>query len=367
VGAAALLVAAGCGDDGGADRIDNAAEFCADLVDAWAAKTAECYGATLDAARAEVEYMVPCDRIEEAAAAGHVGFDQAVAESCVAAMDALTCWEAEMQGGPPPECADAVPAQVASGGACFTDTPIECIGGYCEFDACNAPGTCTTYALETEPCGVDPDYRRCAQDLYCDGATSTCMVGGPPVISGLDEPCGSGQICAEALYCAWTGMEYLCRAQGTGTCDASDACVQGYRCIYGTCTTIKAVGQPCTTGMDSTGECIYGAYCRAPTGSPPGTGGVCTAWPRTGGECGYLPYKETADCIDSWCEVATVGMALSPAARPALVSPLAIMGVGTCQPYLGLGEWCGDASWDACGPAAFCNYGSCAKAYCIAR
>jgi len=360
MGAAALLFAAGCGDDGGADRIDNAAEFCADLVDTWAAKTAECYGATFDAARAEVEYMVPCDRIEEAAAAGHVGFDQAVAESCVAAMEALTCWEAETQGGPPPECADAVPAQVAAGGTCFTDTPIECIGGYCDFDACNAPGTCMAYALETEPCGVAPDYRRCAQDLYCDGATNTCMVGGPTVVSGLDEPCGSGQICAEDLYCALVGLEQVCRPQGTGACDNWDACVQGYRCIDGTCTTIKAVGQACTTG---TGECLYGAFCQAPGGS---TSGVCTAWPRAGGACGAVGTDESASCIDSWCDSGMMGVAASPRSG-ALVSPVAAVAPGTCQPYVGPGEYCGAASWNACGPGALCNSGSCAKAYCTPR
>jgi hypothetical protein len=39
--AAALLVTAGCGDDGGSDQIDSAAEFCDELVGTWAAKLAE--------------------------------------------------------------------------------------------------------------------------------------------------------------------------------------------------------------------------------------------------------------------------------------------------------------------------------------
>jgi hypothetical protein len=306
--------------------------------------------------------VVPCDRIAEAAEAEHVGFDRALAEDCVASLEALTCWAADVQGGPPPECADAVPARVAEGGTCFTDTPIECIDGYCELFACNAPGTCVTYALAGQPCGVDPDYRRCAEDegFYCDG-TNHCALSTPPVISGLDEACGSGQICDEGLYCDWTGMEPLCKAQGTGACSGEDACVQGYRCIDGTCTTIKAVGQGCTTGIQ---ECLYGAYCKAPEGS---TAGVCTAWPRAGGACGSMGPGEYADCIDSWCEGATNGMALSPAQRSALVSPVAQIASGTCQPYIGLGEYCGDASGDACGPAAFCNEGSCAKAYCTLR
>jgi hypothetical protein len=362
--AAALLFAAGCGDDGGEDQIDSAAEFCTELVDAWAAKMVDCYGATLDAARREVGQEVPCARIEEAAAAGHIGFDRAVAEQCLAALEAYTCFEIQRTvGGPPEECADAVPAQVEEGGTCFTDTPIECIGGYCEFDACNAPGLCVTAALEGELCQTEPDYRRCAEGLDCawTGTDNRCVEPVPPTISGLDEACGSGQICAEGLYCAWTGMEYLCKAQGTGACDSWDACLLGYRCIDGACATIKGLGEACTTG---TGECLYGAFCADPDLD---TAGVCAAWPGAGGECGYLGYEEVADCIESWCESETNGMALAPGPRPALVSPLAAMGPGTCRPYIGLGEWCGDASWDACGPAAFCNYGSCAKAYCLPR
>jgi hypothetical protein len=254
-----------------------------------------------------------------------------------------------------------VPAQVEEGGTCFADVPLECIGGYCEFDACNAPGLCVTFALESESCESDPDYRRCADDLYCDYDTYTCAVPAPPTISDLDEPCGSGEICAEGLYCALVGLEQLCQAQGTGACDAWDACVQGYRCIFGNCTTIKAIGQACGTGTD---ECVYGAYCRDPEVDGTGT---CTGWPGVGGECGPMGSDEYATCIDSWCEGVTNGPLSSPAGRTALVSPVADIVAGTCRPYLGLGEWCEDAAWEACGPAAFCNSGSCAKAYCVPR
>ena len=250
----------------------------------------------------------------------------------------------------------AVPAQVPEGGTCFADAPLECIGGYCEFDACNGPGICVTAALEGELC----ESVQCAEGLDCawNGMEYRCVVSTPRPVSGLDEPCGDSEICADGLYCAWTGVEYLCQAKVTGACDGWDACVQGYRCIDGTCTSIKAVGQACTTG---TGECVYGALCQAPEGS---TSGVCAAWPRAGGACGYLGNEESASCIESWCDSGVMnGVAL-----PGRTSALATMaiGPGTCQPYVALGEYC-DGHWEACGLGAYCNYGSCAKAYCLPR
>jgi hypothetical protein len=335
---AALALASGCDTEGPA--VDTAAELCAAVVSESARVQAGCLGATAEATASAFAFRLPCDRVAEAVEARALGFDASKVDACLDAVRSLTCWDLSYATWPPRACGPALPARASPGEPCFTETSLECIGGYCTFDACDAPGACAQFvALGGECLGA-----RCGDGLTCDGTFVCAAV----TISGAGGPCGNGEICGEGLYCDTGASEPVCAAQGTGSCASEAACIPGYRCLDGTCTARKAIGEACTTGL---GECVRGAYCKPP-GDPgeSGVAGLCAAVPRAGsGPCGYPGTGEEIPCVESWCDASN-----SPP-----------FDYGTCRDYLLPDAPCSWGNPQACGPGGLCDGTEhCAVAYC---
>lgn len=326
------------------DDLADTAGFCQALSTAWADKAAACGPVDGAAYASELAFMLDCGALAAAEAAGGFTYDRAAAQPCLDAFQALDCAVFDRNEGPPDSCQDAIVPGVAPGGACTSWLDVECIGGYCDFTACNLPGTCQDYLGEGEDCSASG---RCQDPLTCNG--STCAPSTPQEEVGLGASCGSGAVrCGGGLFCDYGAAVWVCAARRTsGACSSDEACAVGFDCVNGTCAAERGVGAACQQGAEA---CVAGLWCD--------TSSRCARWNGVGGACGTMSNGEYAECLEGWCQ-STVGLSIQPAATPP---------PGTCRAFHVVGATCDPAavgqSWLQCGPGATCEEGTCARNYC---
>lgn len=356
---AAALLSACTLDPGKLDPRRSASAVCPVLFDQVVAKFQACEGlAPYYADRMFAATRASCSLVSAGEAAGRIGYDRAVADACLAALDpASGCASLSACDAPP------FVGQVTAGGTCYDQ--IECAAGLtCSrpevSGAC--PGTCKAAGAVGARClALDPP---CDDTSYCDTTpvVPTCAARaglGQPCSStipcaphlgcvqltvlqcvsegGLGAPCSSTAPCDSSLglYCDANALPATCKAISTRQaqgqscaypntcgpglfCDPSQVCqaelAVGAACAYYGCqpparcvldsagaTTSHCVkplaeGQACTPGLRA---CEIGLYCAALPG-----GAACTRFPGVGGLCGALS-GEDVGCLDGWCNLGT--------------------------------------------------------------
>ncbi|MBX5484185.1 MAG: hypothetical protein IRZ16_20350 [Myxococcaceae bacterium] len=179
--------------------------------------------------------------------------------------------------------------KVPAGETC--DESVECAQG----TVCVKPngvctGTCSSLALEGEPCSVG-----CAEGLYCN-ADGVCAAP-----KGLNEPCDSSAECAQDLWC-----DGVCKQRGSvgdacrfdplrlSTCAPGLACdvVPFFDDQVGTCIVPLGQGEHCRYHW----SCAPGLVCwdldwsQFPIAPPPEPG-TCAPPAPAGLGCSYTPYS----------------------------------------------------------------------------
>lgn len=296
-------------------------QFCPSVMNALAAKFAQCYNSPADAWQTLLGQAQTCSDMSKAVKAGRAKYDASQGSACLAEVNKASCSDLQSFGntaGDP--CNTAVQGQVPANGSCYSGT--DCVDqGSCSAGSSACPGTCSGVAHLGQSCA----------SLSCDNYT-TCMN------SMCMEPAGAGQACMGGTHPSCGGGYYcqngsnatagVCQPKQTsGSCSyGGSECALGYNCIgatstgtAGTCQQAKAVGATCTQGN---GECAFLTYC--------GSNNQCTEYPKTGGTCGIVNMKEYAACLGSYC---------SGAAAPTYT--------GTCAAYKNVGDSCTGS--DECG------------------
>jgi hypothetical protein len=333
--ALAAVMAAGCGEK---DEM-SAQEFSAKLQNSVAALSAKCYPNTAAQEREWMSWSVRFDEVGAAVEAGLIEYRRAKAEQCLDELAAKGCNELYFDHDLPASCNEALVGKVANGGECHDFYGAECAEGFCEVDACAAPGTCTAFKAAGAWCY--PYYsKECGAGLTCDESEWKCVAKTTATTATLGQECGGGVICQEGLYCDGTCTTRIARGE---ECDGDHQCAIGNWCVgadgTSTCQPWKRVGASCTV---EAWECVNGAYCAA--------NGKCTAYPTVNGACGAAEGSEWRFCVESWCDFAPDS------------------DVGTCKAYLPLGAACDPDpdKWDQCGFLGTCDEetSKCVEYYC---
>lgn len=343
----ALTLTAGCGGGGGGGSTasdgpftGSLSEFCVAYASAGGQVEAGCSPVTAQYATASA---VKCREIIAAGAEHRIAFDPDAAGRCLAEVKKVTC--ADLATYLPTAMREACTASMAglveNGGECTMDgRNLECAHGYCEATACNTPGHCRAYAAAGERCDDMYGSPRCPPGQNCVGdlATSHCVAEPAPGTLGADcdrqTPCTADLYCQDRSTCAP-------RLGPSGACWSDDECRADLFChgrtgnARGQCVAFVRVGGTCTPGE---GRCIRGAFC--------GDDGRCQDAPQAGSACGPTSHGESRDCLAGWCKLDTGAT------------------VGTCMPYIDLGQSCAGAPSGACGGFATCANGTCARLYC---
>jgi hypothetical protein len=308
--------------------------FCADLTGHWATFATECAGITPEAARAAIGYLIDCDRIHAAIQAGRATYDANVAQTCIDGFRGRSC-DVGLDDAVPDACSYVLTGLVTPGGECTLGIDVECAGGWCSIDACDAPGACVAYRMLGQTC-LGPS-QLCHPNLWCN--EGICQTPATPAVHGEGQPCGSAAIvCASGLYCSYPQIgDPTCQPRKTsGYCQGDQACVVGYACRAEACSPWLEPGDPCVQGPQK--PCVLGAYC--------GTDGFCHPWASVGGTCGPIGDYDWIECIDSWCDLG---------------------GSGTCTAYLAPGAACDvEGPSSQCGPGHACEGApaTCVEWYC---
>ena len=211
----------------------------------------------------------PDSAVFDAINAGKVTWNGGDAQSCLDAIESLSCDQTSMGARVEPSaCLNIVTGVAATGSACEQDA--ECVSGECALTTCGSaccPGTCT-------------------------GSASTGAVG---------EPCIEGDTCAAGNWCDESDTGSICQAlvASGSACQASASCPYGQGCGGGICKVLPQVGQPCPDNVCAD----IGAYC--------GSAGTCLAYGLSGAACGSgtecSPF-ETCDTTSGKCAaLPTVG------------------------------------------------------------
>jgi hypothetical protein len=359
----ALLLSGCIPDTKKLDPLRSAAAVCPVIFDLLTAKMAECDGVAPYLAKAYYAGAMPsCDMIAESEKAGRIGYDRALTEGCVNALDAPGC--GALNGG---ACDSAffVP-KVGTNDACVNDLECTAASAGCFSPDLTCPGHCLQPGGGGARCSsIDP---QCGSNFYCDTstapATPTCRAratGGQPCAS---IPCVPGQFCSAALVCVNqlnegtpctgygqcdetkqpplfcdTAVTNACQKVPTtpsslgGSCDYPYQCADTLWCDYSatpsTCKAKVPVPQACTrdNGCSTPGSaCILDApgaaqsHCRLllteGTACTPGlnacqrglwcsqgAGGAatCARQPLVGGTCGTI-LGEYVSCGQGWCD-----------------------------------------------------------------
>jgi hypothetical protein len=297
--------------------------FCAAVRSSMIARNERCNGFTHDQALAFVN-IDPCDVWGSAIDGGRMSFDATGADSCVAALNALSC----AVDAPPAACDGVliglVPNYTGLGGPGACDyssqltltgptTPAtaslftECVPGSFCVDHSTGPGPgsiCAPLLALGGTCSGAPGQGRCGAGV-CDH-TGHCAT---PKASG--EGCTASSDCAPGLAC---GAASTCAAKhASGACASSTECIPPATCDNGNCG-IRPPGGCCT----SDSNCAVNQAC--PTG-----GGSCYVMPVLGQAC---ELGRTV-CLAGVCDGTTK----------------------VCRPPTA-GSFCAADSW--CGPDAIC-------------
>jgi len=307
----------------------NAGGFAAALVASTSAKMVECGPWTPAAA---TDFVVSVYQLDPAwiGADASIGYDASLGQACLAALARMTCNQARLEPiGAPLACLRALVGTVAPGGRC-TSTYACSEYGWCRYDACSAPGTCT--ASTDGPGATCSSLYACARGLTCQAGT--CQPAPFPPVEG---PAGSSCLvgpCPDTQYC---DSSSLCRDRVPDgqACDASGPpCAWGAFCQGSKCVRYARAGDPCTP---ATSTCPLGTSC-----TPAGT---CAVYPAVGDPCAGASQTDAGvPCSAGWCDAAAGAE-------------------GTCAPFKATGEACTTGSRE-CGSAGVCVTGTCRPSLC---
>lgn len=275
------------------------------------------------ACRAAVGAGCPGAAVANAVAAGELAYDPAAAADCLTAtadLDCATLYERlrTSPDTPAAACRAALAGQVAAGGACRIGNECE-PGALCSFGAA-CPGACEAFAAVGDPCGVG---------AWCDFERAAC-VGGECV--ALPEEAGVacvGAMCRAPLVCDPEGDTCRTPSLAGERCGAgAGTCYPGLLCFGdegggGECAPVHRDGEPCFANGDCRGAADEVLVC---------AGGTCQTAPGVEEPC-----FDFLCAVDAWCE--TTG-----------VTP-------TCRAFPPAGQPC--APGNRCGPARFCDAGTC--------
>jgi hypothetical protein len=297
---ACCLALAACGGGGGVGAGGGggqAADACAPLFDAVAAKLAECLHASTAWARAQ---LGTCTESAASLPSGRVRYDAARGAACAAAIRAASC-DALDSVERSRDCQRALVGTVETGEACAADD--ECATGSCSAarPGGTCPGQCVAVAAAGAACDDDEE---CGQGNVCAGipGATVCAPRSAPGAEG--QPCGNDLSCQPGLFCAGApGASTRCdRRGGAGQpCDDDLPCAVGLVCAGGrlgarTCISVAAAGAPCTpstvSGVDSV--CPLGTVCAAASST-------CVVQPAMGEGCA----SGGPSCVEGWCDPAT--------------------------------------------------------------
>ena len=264
--------------DGGADAlvIDPALlSFCQSVRGVLVSQLGTCNGNPPVIAQ-QLENIDPCAAWGTGVAAGTMSFDATNADACVSALQSLAC-DADAL---PSICGGVLVGLVQSGGACNMARQLalfsDCQDGTACLAGANAcQGTCTARGTLNQPCTSVP----CVSGTTCNFATNTCAPKG-----ALNDACGATGIavCGPGLYCTDSLGSGTCAAQAaTGSCYVASlqpACAPPAQCnsalsLNGTCGPPPKPGDPCTVGDYDCGtdlRCAADSTCQAysPFGQP---------------------------------------------------------------------------------------------------
>jgi hypothetical protein len=237
---------------------------------------------------------VPGYSIDEAITSGRIAYDASAGMACLDAFSMAGCDVFSLLTLDTTSCTKTIQPKVPLGGAC--KSAVECANSYCQQGTSTTgtpgcAGTCVAYAATGAPCNVAGVH--CPPGDTCDSTSHTCVALGQV-----------GAACTATVGCV-QGLD--CRASGTAM----------------TCQSPGGAGAPCTSGLY---ECTSGLYCDA-------TAKQCSQRQPAGSACtSSLSCGDGTKCIGA----STTQM-------------------GTCQPYLDLGQSCAGTTDTACAGDARCD------------
>lgn len=232
-------------------------------------------------------YARPASRasLEGALATGVVDYDGAAAFECVELLATISCDATTREARIEPDaCLNVFTGTIADGDTCALDE--ECVSAECETPVCPknscCPGTCTP--------------------------TRT--------LADLGEGCGDSVTCGADAFCATNG----------------------------TCTALRAVGQPC----DEEDDCEFGLGC---IGATELQSGACRALAVVGGQCPYQRCSEIGAACSASFTCVPAGLTGSTCSRSEDCSRFSVCDTtaSTCRntPTLGMSctTRCAGTSW----------------------
>lgn len=410
--AVALVLAAGCSalvDPEKNDPLKTAEGFCNSVQDVLVDVIQRCNPGNAAFVEMIQAYRVGCDNLDAAVAEGRMGYDRALGEACLAALDGASC--ALLGDSIFETCALATPGKVPAGNPCLRTgggRPSDCTSDSTCVAALACPGTCVTKpTLAGAACGASTNYE-CGGGLVCvyQPTTGTSLCANPVGIGGV---CSGSSDCVDGAYCDYSGTPSTCQTIPTtpqpagGDCyyNGDSGCQPGLYCAWNlgdTCQPIQPLGSTCVYGSECgqppntcsrvpgvpTGTCIrarlLGEACIAGNeecaselwcdASAPGASGVCRGPSADGGTCQY-PYAAAVTAEARYTEYARCAFGLR------CVDPsggVAYPYKGFCARYLDAGDFCGTSD-DACGapwtgmicdqalPTPACNPSACAAPF----
>lgn len=196
---------------------------------------------------------------------GAVTLDAPALDACEAAQNQALqgCdWVQPVLAAPPEACGRLLQGQRPRDAACRST--LECAPSlHCFGAGPTAVGRCIPRLAPGSPCGggVDPLAAVTGQWAALE-AQSTCggycrMRRCAPTAE-LGQPCAFREQCGPNRRClAKTCVDGAKAPLGTA-CDPGSPCTAGAYCADGTCATLKAAGEACTTSFECVGACVQG-------------------------------------------------------------------------------------------------------------
>jgi hypothetical protein len=235
--------------------------------------------------------------------------------------------------------------------------PNRCMGGSCGLKALGA--TCAS--------GTECDSGACTNGVCCTsgacGSCRSCNVGGragtcQPVPPGAPDPagvcatdpaasCGRTGSCDGAGACAVYAAGTVCAdavcsgnaVMAASTCDGSGRCVAG--ALGADCAPYLCNGGACSTGCETSAQCVPPATCSGAVCRRKALGAACTS----GAEC------DSGACVDGACCSSPACGTCQSCNVPGFVGACASLPVGATDPHGG----CTAAPASSCGLDGACD------------
>jgi hypothetical protein len=193
------------------------------------------------------------------------------------------------------ECQDNVVAPVQSGTRAYDEAAAgHCLGGYRSMlSDCSVEGDSMPEACDTMLVGVIPAGQGCESDSDCQPGLE-CHSSACTAMPGQGDPCLDSSYCAEDLFCADDGRCEAPRGRGEACPEGGEACADDLYCDSATTTCQPPLGAGASCAADSW-ACGDGLYCAEATSTCtryPGSGGDCAA---SSGQCAEGLYCDATD------------------------------------------------------------------------